>query len=116
MTRRPPRSTRTDTLVPYTTLFRSAAERVRSAASDLFASEPDDALANAGKGSLLDSRWELAKDSKLGTFNFRAYKPVYLLPAFWSSDQNEMPHSPNPRNTVTEPMNLDAIEIGRAHV
>src|SRR3546814_15474102 len=25
MTRRPPRSTRTDTLVPYTTLFRSAA-------------------------------------------------------------------------------------------
>ncbi|HEY9540847.1 MAG TPA: phospholipase A [Luteimonas sp.] len=88
----------------------TAAERVRSAASDLFASEPDDALANAGKGSLLDSRWELAKDSKLGTFNFRAYKPVYLLPAFWSSDQNEMPHSPNPRNTVTEPMNLDAIE------
>src|SRR3546814_4321047 len=27
MTRRPPRSTRTDTLFPYTTLFRSAAER-----------------------------------------------------------------------------------------
>ena len=88
----------------------TGAERLRGAASDLFASEPDDALANAGKGSLLDSRWELAKDSKLGTFNFRAYKPVYLLPAFWSSDQNEMPHSPNPRNTVTEPMDLDAIE------
>ena len=88
----------------------TGAERVRSAANDLFASEPDDALANAGKGSLLDSRWELAKDSKLGTFNFRAYKPVYLLPAFWSSDQNEMPHSPNPRNNVTEPMDLDAIE------
>ncbi|GAA3919805.1 phospholipase A [Luteimonas lutimaris] len=85
-------------------------ERARSAASDLFASEPDDALANAGKGSLLDSRWELAKDSKLGTFNFRAYKPVYLLPVFWSSDQNELPHSPNPRNTATEPMALDAIE------
>src|SRR3546814_4616503 len=28
MIRRPPRSTRTDTLFPYTTLFRSAAERV----------------------------------------------------------------------------------------
>src|SRR3546814_20446738 len=27
MTRRPPRSTRTDTLLPYTTLFRSPAER-----------------------------------------------------------------------------------------
>src|SRR3546814_2909118 len=31
MTRRPPRSTRTDTLVPYTTLVRSAAGRVRDA-------------------------------------------------------------------------------------
>src|SRR3546814_19236199 len=29
MIRRPPRSTRTDTLFPYTTLFRSAARRVR---------------------------------------------------------------------------------------
>src|SRR3546814_16646359 len=30
--RRPPRSTRTDTLFPYTTLFRSLAEHVESAA------------------------------------------------------------------------------------
>src|SRR3546814_16284964 len=30
MIRRPPRSTRTDTLFPYTTLFRSAARRRRS--------------------------------------------------------------------------------------
>src|SRR3546814_3397510 len=29
MIRRPPRSTRTDTLFPYTTLFRSAPERLR---------------------------------------------------------------------------------------
>src|SRR3546814_7113427 len=29
MIRRPPRSTRTDTLFPYTTLFRSGRERVR---------------------------------------------------------------------------------------
>src|SRR3546814_12375328 len=31
MIRRPPRSTRTDTLFPYTTLFRSALQRLRSA-------------------------------------------------------------------------------------
>jgi phospholipase A1 len=86
------------------------AERARGTASDLFASEPDEAIANAGRGSLLDSRWELAKGSKLGTFNFRAYKPVYLLPAFWSSNPNELPHSPNPRNTVTEPQQLDSVE------
>lgn len=69
-----------------------------------------DALANAGKGSLLDSRWELAKDSKLGLFQMRAYKPVYLLPAFWTSQVNEMPHSPNPRNTVTTPQTLQDVE------
>jgi phospholipase A1 len=69
-----------------------------------------DAIANAGRGSLLDSRWELAKDSKLGIFQFRAYKPVYLLPAFWSSNVNDTPSSPNPNNTVTEPQDLDNIE------
>lgn len=68
------------------------------------------AIANAGKGSLLDSRWELASDSKLGIFNFRAYKPVYLLPAFWTNDVNEAPHSPNPNNTVPGPLPVDALE------
>src|SRR5690606_7586654 len=63
--------------------------------SDLFPHDDDPrrALANAGRGSLLDSRWELARDSKLGTFNMRAYKPVYLLPAFWSSSPNRNPTS-----------------------
>ncbi|HRO27204.1 MAG TPA: phospholipase A, partial [Luteimonas sp.] len=71
----------------------------------------DDALANVGRGSLLDSRWELARDSKLGIFNFRAYKPLYLLPAFWTSAINETPHSENPDNTVTTPTTrLDSIE------
>jgi len=70
----------------------------------------DDAIANAGQGSLLDSRWELARDSKLGLFNLRAYKPVYLLPAFWTSDKNQTPSSPNPDNTVTTPQSLDSLE------
>src|SRR3546814_4495825 len=34
MLRRPPRSTRTDTLFPYTTLFRSVAVRMRAAGRD----------------------------------------------------------------------------------
>lgn len=89
------------------------AERARRAVSGSVFShdEPlNDAIANAGKGGLLDSRWELAKDSKLGVFNFRAYKPVYLLPVFWNNDPNVLPHSPNPRNTVTEPQSLKDIE------
>ncbi len=88
-------------------------EAAESSADDdhLYAADPARrALANAGKGSLLDSRWELARDSKLGTFNLRAYKPMYLLPAFWSSDPNTLPSSPNPDNTVTTPQPLDSVE------
>ena len=69
-----------------------------------------EAIANAGKGSLLDSRWELAKDSKLGLFNLRAYKPVYIFPVFWSSNINKTPDSPNPDNTVTDPIGYDSTE------
>ncbi len=76
--------------------------------TDLHASGDE---ANAGKGSLLDSRWELAKDSKLGTFRLRAYKPVYLLPAFWSSDPNQLPSSPNPNNTTTTAQAIDNTEL-----
>lgn len=87
----------------------------RSPVGEFFKSEHDtpalDAIANAGRGSLLDSRWELAKDSKLGTFQLRAYKPVYLLPAFWTSKVNELPSSPNPSNTVTTPQPLDNTEL-----
>lgn len=70
-----------------------------------------DALANAGKGSLLDSRWELAKDSKLGTFQLRAYKPIYLFPVFWTSKRNDFPSSANPSNTVTTSQQLDSSEL-----
>jgi len=73
------------------------------------AAVPSDAT--AGKPlSLLDSRWELSPESKLGTFNIRGYKPVYVMPAFATSNQNDEPHSPNPVNTVTTPQQLDNVE------
>jgi phospholipase A1/A2 len=90
-----------------------AKERTRRVVSDLFRKEGgtvfDERIANAGKGSMLDSRWELAKDSKLGVFNFRAYKPVYLLPAFWTSNTNEIPTSSNPK-VAAERQPLKALE------
>lgn len=61
--------------------------------------------------SLLDSRWELSPESKLGTYNIRGYKPVYVLPAFLTSNQNNQPHSPNPNNTVRDQgEQLDNVE------
>ncbi len=89
-----------------------ATERVKQRIGEVFRNDGhEQALANAGKGSLLDSRWELAQDSKLGAFQLRAYKPVYLLPAFWTSDKNQRPQSPNPANTVTTAQPLDSTEL-----
>ena len=87
-------------------------ERARHRLGSVFGNDDQyaEARANAGKGSLLDSRWELAKDSKLGVFQMRAYKPVYLFPAFWTSNINETPSSPNPDNTVVTPQELTSVE------
>ncbi|MBU6246676.1 MAG: phospholipase A [Xanthomonadaceae bacterium] len=60
--------------------------------------------------SLLDSRWELSPEAKLGTFNIRGYKPVYVLPLFVTSNQNERPTSPNPVNTVATRQELQNAE------
>jgi len=60
--------------------------------------------------SLLDSRWELSPESKLGTANIRGYYPVYALPVFATSHQNNLPHSPNPENTVGRNEQLDNVE------
>lgn len=60
--------------------------------------------------SLLDSRWELMPESKLGTFNLRSYQPVYVMPVFATSKQNNEPNSPNANNSATQPQHLDNIE------
>ena len=62
--------------------------------------------------SILDKRWELSSDSKLGTWNLRAYQPVYLMPTFWTSDKNERPQSLNVQNTVPvgKEQNLTSME------
>ncbi len=75
-------------------------EKVSHAFTDrLFAVEAPNLSPNL---SMLDSRWELSPESKLGTWNIRGYQPVYLMPGYWTSDKNERPSSPNPNNTVSE--------------
>lgn len=60
--------------------------------------------------SLLDSRWELTPDSKLGTFNVRGYQPLYVLPVFATSHQNNLPYSPNPADAVHTPLGMQNVE------
>ncbi len=60
--------------------------------------------------SLLDSRWELSRASKLGTFNIRGYQPLFLEPVFVTSDDNNRPATPNPDNVVADDIGLQKHE------
>ncbi len=78
------------------------------------AEEPADGSPVPDRGvsrSLLDSRWELLPESKLGTFNLRAYKPVYVLPWVGTREPNQTPSSPTPGNTVPDSENLSRSEV-----
>lgn len=60
--------------------------------------------------SLLDRRWELSPESKLGTFSLHANRPVYILPAFYNNHPNKLPTSANPNNNATTPLDFDNTE------
>src|SRR3546814_13266679 len=75
MIRRPPRSTRTDTLFPYTTLFRSThRETIDVAGTDAVALTVEDAawgpiLEHESDGSALALRWTAHLDRKSTRLN-----------------------------------------------
>lgn len=73
----------------------------RLAASPATPAAPDEERA-----SLLDNRWELDPARKLGTFNLRGYKPVFIEPIFATSHVNQLPSTPNADNTVRTPLGL----------
>jgi len=56
----------------------------------------------------LRSRWELADSLRNGTFLLTPYKPVYVLPAVWSSAPNRAPNSASRPNDPSSA--LDVVE------
>lgn len=80
--------------------------------SSLFAQELDDKLFDSNRGiKSLKDRWDLNPDSKGKTFAITPYKPIYLLPARWSSRPNEMPTSLHDANSATKPIDYNRTEI-----
>jgi phospholipase A1/A2 len=61
------------------------------------AATPPVALSDAS--TPLARAWELDPDSRGRILRIRAYRPVYLLPLFYSSAPNDMPSSPSPGHT-----------------
>src|SRR3546814_17194420 len=67
MIRRPPRSTRTDTLLPYTTLFRSANAALLDATSQGLVSYDGEGQIDTG----LADRWTVTTDGRSYIFRLR---------------------------------------------
>src|SRR3546814_14718534 len=85
MIRRPPRSTRTDTLVPYTTLFRSLEERlqIRPIAIEDLLGRPQTPLDRAAMQGLVEGRRVLVTGAggSIGaelTRQIAAFRPAHL--------------------------------------
>jgi phospholipase A1 len=70
----------------------------------------DDRAAADDTRSPLDQRWELDPQSKRGTFVLRAYKPVFVLPVFWTDSPNQTPASPAPDHRVKQPLGIQGTE------
>src|SRR3546814_8990276 len=87
MIRRPPRSTRTDTLFPYTTLFRSSfrpkygAEPLQSLSTIFRRSRHRDHRSTAGPLPLIDV-WFTGEPSRFLTDNFGTYHGSYGTGAY----------------------------------
>src|SRR3546814_18909291 len=100
MRRRPPRSTRTDTLFPYTTLFRSAADRRRRRAGDRDARSSRCSEAIADLDAVGPRRCEQCRRDRNSVSRGHA----------WADDIFFL------EQVLHEEADVKAKEIGRAHV
>ncbi|HEX6853485.1 MAG TPA: phospholipase A [Candidatus Polarisedimenticolaceae bacterium] len=60
--------------------------------------------------TLLEERWELLPETKHGLFQFRFYRPNFLLPAVASDEVNEVPQSPTRQSTDPVPLPWKHLE------
>lgn len=69
-------------------------------------------LYNTNRPRSMAQRWELDSVSRSGTFVITPYKPVYIIPARWSSDPNEKPVSgnSNPAYNYEEQVDYNNLE------
>src|SRR3546814_4501161 len=97
MIRRPPRSTRTDTLFPYTTLFRS-----------LFGSFPNDSYTVVNGNIRLST---LNDHVSVNLFARNIFNNVYTTSSLFLDQTGELFFHAPPRT-----IGLQVAQIGRAHV
>src|SRR3546814_4161357 len=110
MIRRPPRSTRTDTLFPYTTLFRSDAEEAHAQRTGQAQDHPGHADAPRCRHALdAVGRHEARQDVRLAEVTQAPGKRGN------DADHASVP-PPNQSSRVASNSRTTSTEIGRAHV
>src|SRR3546814_8917440 len=110
MIRRPPRSTRTDTLFPYTTLFRSNAPAGQGLGFPFF---PGSLYALETKASFTKPTWRaiLSVEPEAGKRFYLSYDRGYKSGTYTSQAQNAAQAA-----FLVKPARLARFKIGRAHV
>jgi len=71
----------------------------------------DECAGTDADAPLLNARWELAVEARPCAFRARAYRPIYLMPAFYTSRTNRLPRSPSPDNSATTSEDIDRTEM-----
>src|SRR3546814_17280368 len=112
MIRRPPRSTRTDTLFPYTTLFRSYFKQGTYHLKQIEVLVLDEADRMFDLGFIADIRYLIRKMPPA------AQRKNYLFSATLSHRVLELAYEPmnNPQKTATEPKQVEADRLRQALV
>src|SRR3546814_13665234 len=77
MIRRPPRSTRTDTLFPYTTLFRSRRQLPRGAGPPHQRAPPPAILTSMGRRHHVQFRWPVLQGREARRVGRRYQRPLW---------------------------------------
>lgn len=64
-------------------------------------SEPAQQIGLLSRGGIWSTVWELDPQDKHGTFNFKTYRPNFILPLHWSTRVNQQPGTPT-RGTASD--------------
>lgn len=67
------------------------------------ASEPAERIGLLSRRGIWSTLWELEPADKHGTFNFKTYRPNYILPLQWTTRINQAPATPTRASTEDMP-------------
>jgi len=90
---------------------RHATKLTEKPLKQLGAPRPPEATLSGGPLTSLSARWELERETKQGTWLIRPYEPMFILPARYSDNPNDLPQSPSRPAPFAVPLKNTEIEF-----